>query len=263
MLVPRLALAPSAHRRPGLLGLALLWLAALLLARPVAAGSRDQKWRTLQTEHFYIHYYNGSEAAAERAALLLERAHDRLTVGLGHEPWLRTHVVMTDGTDEANGVANAVPFPRITANITAPGSMSVLEAYDDWLDILLTHEYTHVVHLDTVHGLPRIVNAIVGFGVLGKIWSPNIIQPRWMVEGLAQVEESRLTSQGRNRSTQFDMMLRMSVPSTKDPEAESWTSKTRSMSTFMPCRPTPTPSRMRPPALRIRRMPGLEWPSSS
>src|SRR5690606_17779692 len=106
---------------------------------------------------------------------------------------------------------NAVPFPRITAHITAPGSMSVLESYDDWLDILLTHEYTHVVHLDTVHGLPRIVNAIVGFGVLGKVWSPNIVQPRWMVEGLAQVEESRLGSQGRHRSAQFDMMLRMAV----------------------------------------------------
>src|SRR5688572_2088318 len=143
--------------------------------------------------------------------MLLERAHARLAVGLGHETWLRTHVTMTDGTDAANGSANANPYPRINANITAPDSMSVLETYDDWLDILLTHEYTHVVHLDTIHGIPRIVNALMGFGVLGKVWAPNIIQPRWMVEGLASVEESRLTSQGRHRSSQFDMMLRMAV----------------------------------------------------
>ena len=196
------------------LRLALAFLALLLglgLAREAGANSRDQKWRTLQTEHFYIHYYQGSEDAASRAAMLLERAHARLSVGLGHETWLRTHVSIVDTTDEANGVANAVPFPRLQANLTAPNSMSVLESYDDWLDILLTHEYTHVIHLDTVHGLPRIVNAVVGFGVLGKVWSPNIIQTRWMVEGLAQVEESRLTAHGRHRSAQFDMMLRMAV----------------------------------------------------
>ena len=196
------------------LRLALAFLALLLglgLPREASANSRDQKWRTLQTEHFHIHYYQGSEDAASRAAMLLERAHARLSVGLGHEPWLRTHVTLVDTTDEANGVANAVPFPRMQANLTAPSSMSVLESYDDWLDILLTHEYTHVVHLDTVHGLPRVVNAVVGFGVLGKVWSPNLIQPRWMVEGLASYEESHLTAMGRHRSTQFDMMLRMAV----------------------------------------------------
>jgi Tol biopolymer transport system component len=205
----RLALALAALRR--LRWLALAACAALLVPGEAAAASRDQKWRTLQTEHFYIHYYNGSEAAAERAAMLLERAHARLSVGYGHSPWLRTHVTMSDTTDSANGSANANPFPRIAANVTAPDSMSVLESYDDWLDILLTHEYVHVVHLDTVHGLPRVINAVLGFGVLGKVWSPNIIQPRWIVEGMATYEESRLGSQGRHRSTQFDMMLRMAV----------------------------------------------------
>ena len=187
------------------LRLALAFLALLLglgvAPREAVANSRDQKWRTLQTEHFNIHYYQGSEDAASRAGMLLERAHARLSVGLGHSSFLRTHVTLVDTTDEANGVANAVPFPRLQANLTAPNSMSVLESYDDWLDILLTHEYTHVVHLDTVHGIPRLVNAVVGFGVLGKVWSPNLIQPRWMVEGLASYEESHLTSMGRHRST--------------------------------------------------------------
>ncbi|MBL9099792.1 MAG: PD40 domain-containing protein [Myxococcales bacterium] len=191
--------------------LALALLACVLAPTSARANSRDLKWRTITTEHFYIHYYQGSEAAAERAAMLLERAHERLSVGYGHETWLRTHVTMTDTTDTANGSANANPYPRISANITAPDSMSVLESYDDWFDILLTHEYTHVLHLDTIHGIPRIVNAALGFGVLGKVWAPNIIQPRWMVEGIASVEESRLTSQGRHRSAQFDMMLRMAV----------------------------------------------------
>ena len=188
-----------------------LVLALLLLGREVQANSRDQKWRTLQTEHFHIHYYAGSEMAAERAAMVLERAHTRLSVGLGHSPWLRTHVIMSDTTDAANGSATVYSYPQIKANITSPDSLSVLEAYDDWLDVLLTHEYTHIVHNDTIHGIPRVVNAILGFGVLGRVWPPNNVQPRWFLEGLATYEESRLTSQGRRRSSQFDMMLRMIV----------------------------------------------------
>jgi hypothetical protein len=194
----------------------LLWCAVVAMlvgswSTPAIAGNPDVRWRTIETEHFYIHYWVGNEDAAERTALIAEKAHRELTTAWGHRPFLKTHVVLSDVTDTANGSATAAPYARVTAYITAPSSLSVLEAYDDWLDILITHELVHIVHLDTVHGLYRAVNAVLGFGVLGKVTQPNIVQPRWIVEGVATVHESEYSSRGRRRSAQFDAFMRMSV----------------------------------------------------
>lgn len=186
-----------------------LWIA--LAAVPARAGNPDQKWRTIETEHFYIHYFAGEEEAADRTAMVAERAYEELTNSWGHRVFLKTHVQVHDNQDIANGRAGASPFPNIVAYATAPEALSVLEAYDDWLDILITHELTHVVHLDTVHGIARLANALLGFGVLGKVTAPNILQPRWVVEGVATMEESRKSSQGRRRSAQFDAFMRMAV----------------------------------------------------
>lgn len=191
--------------------LPLLVTLVLLLASGRARANQDLEFRTLETEHFIIHYPVGTEEVADRVAMLAERAHSRLTLALAHSPRLRTHIIITDTTDAANGFANAVPFPRIRLFTAAPGNLSVLGSYDDWLDILVTHEFTHVVHIDTVHGLPKLLNQLLGFGVLGKLSGPNIVQPRWIVEGLATMYESDLSSQGRYRSALFDMFLRMAV----------------------------------------------------
>ncbi|MEX1364316.1 MAG: hypothetical protein AB1Z98_14415, partial [Nannocystaceae bacterium] len=150
------------------------WLVLLTWAPAARAGDPDLRWRTLETEHFYVHYPVGNEDAAERVAATSERAYDRLTVAWGHEVFLKIHVSLYDTQDAANGLATSAPYPNIIAYTTAPESLSVLEGYDDWIDILLTHELVHVVHLDTVHGIPRLVNAIFGFGVLGKATQPNI-----------------------------------------------------------------------------------------
>ncbi|MCH9685432.1 MAG: DPP IV N-terminal domain-containing protein [Deltaproteobacteria bacterium] len=175
------------------------------------AGNPDQRWRTIETEHFFVHYLVGEEDAAERVATTAERAYDQLTVAWGHTISLKTHISLFDNQDTANGRAGALPFPQIVAYTTAPESLSVLESYDDWIDILITHELVHVVHLDTVHGIPRLVNAIFGFGVLGKATTPNVLQPRWMVEGVATMHESEFSSHGRRRSAQFDALIRTAV----------------------------------------------------
>lgn len=191
--------------------LPLLFALLLWLAPRLAHANPDLEFRTITTEHFVIHYHVGEEELADRVAMLAERAYERLTVGLGHAPALRTHIVLTDTTDTSNGFANAVPYPRIRLFAAAPDTMSVLGSYDDWLDILVTHEFTHVVHIDTVHGITRLVNALLGFGTLGKAFGPNIVQPRWIIEGLATMYESDLSSEGRHRSALFDMFMRAAV----------------------------------------------------
>lgn len=186
----------------------LMWLWFIPAAH---AGDPDPRWRTLETEHFFVHYQVGNEDPAERVATTSERAYDRLSVAWGHEVFLKIHITLTDSTDVANGFATTAPFPNVTAFTTAPESLSVLENYDDWIDILLTHELVHVMHLDTVHGIPRLANAIFGFGVLGKVSQPNILQPRWIVEGVATLQESEFSAAGRRRSAQFDAFIRMAV----------------------------------------------------
>ncbi len=190
--------------------LAAMWMWLLL---PGSAGARnpDVKWKTIETEHFYVHFWSGEEDAAERTAMIAEKAYGELTEAWGHDVYLKTHITLSDVQDTANGRATANPFPQVVAYATAPESGSVLEAYDDWLDILITHELVHVVHLDTVHGIARALNGVFGFGVLGKVTTPNIVQPRWVIEGVATMHESKYSAMGRLRSAQFDAFLRMAV----------------------------------------------------
>jgi WD40-like Beta Propeller Repeat len=186
----------------------LLLGAAISLAAPAAeaAGDPQLDWWTVHTKHFHVHYARGLEPVADRVAALAETIHERLTVFLGYEPKSYTEIVLTDDTDSANGSATALPYNTIRLFVTAPDDLSPLGDYDDWYLELLTHEYTHIVHTDNISGVPAIVNA-----VLGKTYSPNQAQPRWILEGLAVVSESQHTSAGRIRSSLWDMYLRADV----------------------------------------------------
>ena len=171
-----------------------------------AAQDPSLQWWTIETEHFHIHYDRQLEPIAVRVARLSEDIHHRLVKPLGHTPSSITHIALTDWTDSANGSATGVPYNAIRLFVTAPADLSPLGEYDDWLLSLITHEYTHILHIDNVSGVPAIVNA-----VLGKTLIPNQVQPRWFIEGLAVVAESQYTSAGRIESSLFDMFLRADV----------------------------------------------------
>lgn len=178
----------------------------LVAARSVAAYDPRVDWFTLQSPRLEVHYRAGHYQTALRVARLGEVAFEHLAARLGWQPSLPVHVVLNEDTDLANGFARSLPYNVVGLNNVAPAELSTLSDYDDWLYLLLAHELAHVVHLDTVRGLPRILN-----GIFGRWLVPNGVQPRWMVEGLATYFESALSSAGRVRASYTDMVLRTAV----------------------------------------------------
>lgn len=181
-------------------------LAVLLDGERAHAGDPYLRWYTLETPHFRINYSGGLEHSAQRIANLGESIYARLVPQLGWAPRERTELLLTDDTDSANGSSGALPYSAIRLYVTAPDDMSPLGDYDDWLDELLTHEFTHTLHTNNISGLPAIINAI-----MGKTYAPNQAQPRWILEGLAVAMETEHTGGGRLRSSLWDMYIRADV----------------------------------------------------
>lgn len=183
-------------------------LATIVLAmwgRGVAAqGVYSEPWHTIETDHFLVHYHASIADLAPDVAAMCEAAHEALTPIVAAPPTRRTHVVLTDDVDSANGSATVLPRNLMRLFAVPPDSKSTLGHYENWLWNLVLHEYTHVLHIDTMGGLFRALNA-----PLGKRFAPNQQLPRWFIEGLAVHYESRDTDRGRATSSLFRAYARM------------------------------------------------------
>src|SRR5262249_17687597 len=109
----------------------LLVLAVSTAPRSAYAGDPSLRWRTIQTEHVRIPFYQGEELAARALAVRAERAHRILAPLLGHVPTRPTHIVLSDEVDTANGSASVLPYNLIHLFASGPESESVLNDFHD------------------------------------------------------------------------------------------------------------------------------------
>ena len=161
---------------------------------------------TVKTEHFYIHYPKEVAPVAADLVDIVERVHARLSVKLKWSPWGRTHIVLVDTTDKANGLATVIPTNGLLLYVTPPDADSSLDNYKKYLELLFTHEYTHILHIDQ-----HFRWADPPHWVLGKIVAPNGLTPGWMREGIATYEETVETGRGRANFSYTDMVVRTSI----------------------------------------------------
>ena len=187
--------------------------AALFLGLLVAAGPARAAWQVLQTPRLRVYFQPGYEPAALRTAEVAEQALDALAQRLGHAPETPVHVVISDGSDLANGFTDVTFYNRIVIFPVFPVglgySAGLSPRMEDWLKLVVTHEVVHAVHLDMAEG--PTVGLRTLFGHVPLLATPNVLQPRSWLEGIATLEETQLVTGARGQDPLFDMYLRTQV----------------------------------------------------
>ena len=191
------------------------WVLACLLSVWVVFGYAADPgldWETLETPHFRVHYPVELRSWGQRTAGIAEALHAELSPRLRWTPKDKTDIRLVDELDEPNGLTSVLPFDQIEIVLDAPlaGDFLTVRSTTDWLEQVLRHEYTHVLHLDANRGAPAAVQKVLGRDIFTF---PALFQPNWVHEGLAVWQESaaHIPERGRLNGAEYEMMMREEV----------------------------------------------------
>ena len=168
--------------------LALLQLAFLAAPNPAGAQFFGQnkvqykqfKWKVLRTEHFDVYHYEGTELAVQQAALMAERAYQRLSRVLDHQIRSRVPLVLyashsdfeqTNITPELISLGTGGVTEFLKRRVFLPFTGDFAE-----LDHVLTHEMVHAFQVDILFGDKS--------GLMANPFGST--PPLWFMEGMAE-----------------------------------------------------------------------------
>lgn len=190
-------------------GFALL-VAASAFAAPAQpqAPPPDEDWRQLRTTHFDVTYPASMDALAGKAAAVAERAHATLSDRFASAPAGRIQLLLSDHADISNGYASPSPYNRITVFARPPMGGGSISYFDDWLELVITHELVHTFHFEMAGTLGKVARRVFGRAPFGWPFFPSAAAPTWVAEGLATYYESEIAGAGRVHGTWQEMVLR-------------------------------------------------------
>jgi len=175
-----------------------LFLGAVL--SQVRYNHPELDWKTVETEHFSIHYYNGTEMSAREAATVAETIYPKVTALYDFHPVGKTDIILTDTDDISNGVTYYFDNKII---IWATPLDFELRGSHRWLQNVITHEFTHIVSIQSGLKFGRKIpggylqyiqyerdkrkDVLYGFpNVIASYPLPGMVIPPWLAEGAAQ-----------------------------------------------------------------------------
>jgi len=194
--------------------LRLITLIILLSAEAALAFEHfkpNREWQTLESKHAIVNYPKDLSEAAHYSITSADKIIPQLSDFLAWVPEQKVQLVLSDQHDFANGYATPIPYNRSVLFVTLPSGVSELQDYGEWLDILILHELTHIIHLDKSHDWAYFPRKVFG---RNPFTFPNLFQPNFLKEGLATyVETNWTTGTGRGQSSFYNMLMRTEVDS--------------------------------------------------
>ncbi len=194
----------------------LRFLAVVLLVCSLALAQFDptQRWFTVRTEHFDIHYHSGLERVATEAAIYAEKAYALLVDDFEPPPG-RISIVLSDVGDTLNGFAS--PANNLVGIFTGQFRSSDLfnPRLSSWWETVIFHEIAHIFDLSQVRGPLKDRTRI-----FGQLPAQSAVKPFPFVEGTVLYLKHKKLGESRLNDATTRMMLRQMVLSGRLPSLD-------------------------------------------
>ncbi len=196
-------------------------LPVCLYAYEAALMPSTEKVMEVESGHFRILYQQSLADTVPDLARACEEAYFILSRIVTWSPEGKITVLYLDAFDSHNGWSSVVP--RNTIAIYAAGAEQGSRIYQPGNDLRRTvfHELMHLLGTDRRSRYNAGLSAVFGkvyplgdplsFIMFLATASPNMLAPRWYLEGQSIWAESEFASPGRGQSTLVDMILRCQV----------------------------------------------------
>lgn len=164
-------------------------------------------WFTIEGDHFLVHYQEGNSRSAQVASRIAEEIYHPITELYQHEPDTKISIVLRDREDRSNGAAY---FFENKIEIQVPSFDMPLRGSHNWLRNVVTHEFIHVIQLQSSMRRSRKIPALyLQWLSYEEVRRPDILYgtpkgiltypfssvsiPAWFAEGVAQYQRTGLT----------------------------------------------------------------------